>query len=207
MTCPTRAPVSPTSYPRPSIPSRDKDRLRRLELLQKNDFEAYHKLLRQQAMGSEGIERDERYNEINKFVRHTENYVEKMVNKVINSKLQKAAQEAADAEMTKLKDSGLPAAEIIRKSKEVAAQAALALKAKIDETKDLPGIQTRFNALAHMETEVITREPAFLRPPNGASLRNYQMAGLQWMVSLYNSGLNGILADEMVRPVTEQIFS
>jgi hypothetical protein len=36
-------------------------------------------------------------------------------------------------------------------------------------------------------------------PPKGASLRDYQMVGLQWMVSLYNNKLNGILADEMVR--------
>merc|ERR1719382_1190047 len=31
----------------------------------------------------------------------------------------------------------------------------------------------------------------------GGKLRPYQIAGLQWMVSLYNNNLNGILADEM----------
>ncbi len=31
----------------------------------------------------------------------------------------------------------------------------------------------------------------------GATLRDYQLAGVQWMVSLYENGLNGILADEM----------
>ena len=40
-------------------------------------------------------------------------------------------------------------------------------------------------------------QPALLRPPAGAALREYQMVGLQWMVSLYNNHLNGILADEM----------
>ena len=38
----------------------------------------------------------------------------------------------------------------------------------------------------------------------GAKLRDYQLAGVQWMISLYENGLNGILADEMglgkVRP-------
>ena len=29
------------------------------------------------------------------------------------------------------------------------------------------------------------------------SLKQYQMVGLQWLVSLYNNKLNGILADEM----------
>lgn len=31
----------------------------------------------------------------------------------------------------------------------------------------------------------------------GAKLRGYQLAGVQWMTSLYENGLNGILADEM----------
>lgn len=32
---------------------------------------------------------------------------------------------------------------------------------------------------------------------SGCRLREYQLAGLQWLVSLYTNGLNGILADEM----------
>ena len=30
------------------------------------------------------------------------------------------------------------------------------------------------------------------------SLKSYQMSGLQWLVNLYDQGINGILADEMV---------
>ena len=30
-------------------------------------------------------------------------------------------------------------------------------------------------------------------------MRDYQVRGLNWMISLYENGLNGILADEMVR--------
>jgi len=30
-------------------------------------------------------------------------------------------------------------------------------------------------------------------------LRDYQIRGLNWMISLYEHGINGILADEMVR--------
>jgi SNF2 family DNA or RNA helicase len=29
-------------------------------------------------------------------------------------------------------------------------------------------------------------------------LRDYQIRGLNWMISLYENGINGILADEMV---------
>lgn len=30
-------------------------------------------------------------------------------------------------------------------------------------------------------------------------MRDYQIRGLNWMISLYENGINGILADEMVR--------
>lgn len=30
------------------------------------------------------------------------------------------------------------------------------------------------------------------------TLRDYQIQGLNWMISLYKNGINGILADEMV---------
>jgi ATP-dependent DNA helicase len=31
----------------------------------------------------------------------------------------------------------------------------------------------------------------------GVALRDYQIVGLNWLISLYENGLNGILADEM----------
>lgn len=33
----------------------------------------------------------------------------------------------------------------------------------------------------------------------GGKLREYQMQGLNWLIHLYDNGINGILADEMVR--------
>ena len=32
----------------------------------------------------------------------------------------------------------------------------------------------------------------------GGTMRDYQVRGLNWMISLYEHGINGILADEMV---------
>lgn len=32
----------------------------------------------------------------------------------------------------------------------------------------------------------------------GGTLREYQIQGLNWMISLFENGINGILADEMV---------
>ena len=33
----------------------------------------------------------------------------------------------------------------------------------------------------------------------GGKMRDYQMQGLNWLIHLYDNGINGILADEMVR--------
>lgn len=41
----------------------------------------------------------------------------------------------------------------------------------------------------------------------GGKLKEYQIKGLQWMVSLYNNRLNGILADEMGLGKTIQTIS
>jgi SNF2 family DNA or RNA helicase len=38
-------------------------------------------------------------------------------------------------------------------------------------------------------------------------LKEYQIKGLQWMISLYNNNLNGILADEMGLGKTIQTIS
>jgi ATP-dependent helicase STH1/SNF2 len=50
--------------------------------------------------------------------------------------------------------------------------------------------------VAHRIKETITAQPGLLV---GGTLKDYQIKGLQWMISLYNNRLNGILADEMVR--------
>lgn len=42
-------------------------------------------------------------------------------------------------------------------------------------------------------TQVKTAVPPLIR----GTLREYQMVGLDWLVTLYEKGLNGILADEM----------
>ena len=49
-----------------------------------------------------------------------------------------------------------------------------------------------------LEEVAITRfadNPWYIK--NG-EMRDYQIRGLNWMISLYENGINGILADEMV---------
>ncbi|KIK70339.1 hypothetical protein GYMLUDRAFT_32342 [Collybiopsis luxurians FD-317 M1] len=61
-----------------------------------------------------------------------------------------------------------------------------------------------YYAVAHRISEKVTRQPAILV---GGTLKEYQLKGLQWMVSLYNNKLNGILADEMGLGKTIQTIS
>ncbi|KAJ8098393.1 SNF2 family N-terminal domain-containing protein [Lipomyces tetrasporus] len=61
-----------------------------------------------------------------------------------------------------------------------------------------------YYGVAHRIHEIVTRQPAILV---GGTLKEYQVKGLQWMVSLYNNNLNGILADEMGLGKTIQTIS
>ena len=44
----------------------------------------------------------------------------------------------------------------------------------------------------------INRLILFSSDVKGGEMRDYQIRGLNWMISLYENGINGILADEMV---------
>ena len=48
------------------------------------------------------------------------------------------------------------------------------------------------------------RQPSLV---TGGTLREYQLAGVEWLVSLFENGLNGILADEMGLGKTLQCIS
>ena len=51
-----------------------------------------------------------------------------------------------------------------------------------------------YYAIAHTISEEVKAQPQILC---GGTLKEYQLKGLEWLVSLYNNSLNGILADEM----------
>lgn len=67
------------------------------------------------------------------------------------------------------------------------------LQQRSDQQPSSSNKQKSYYATAHYKTEEV-RQPSILV---GGDLKEYQLAGLQWMVSLYNNKLNGILADEM----------
>jgi len=53
---------------------------------------------------------------------------------------------------------------------------------------------TSYYGVAHRIKETVLHQPNMLV---GGQLKEYQIKGLEWMVSLFNNHLNGILADEM----------
>ncbi|KAJ5573671.1 uncharacterized protein N7459_008098 [Penicillium hispanicum] len=74
-----------------------------------------------------------------------------------------------------------------------------------EEGQDVSGKKKiDYYAVAHRIREQVTEQPTILI---GGTLKEYQMKGLQWMISLYNNNLNGILADEMGLGKTIQTIS
>ena len=66
------------------------------------------------------------------------------------------------------------------------------------------GPKVDYYAVAHRIKEEVKAQPGILV---GGTLKEYQIKGLQWMISLYNNNLNGILADEMGLGKTIQTIS
>jgi len=64
----------------------------------------------------------------------------------------------------------------------------------VEEKPAVEGEAQEGEAAADGNIQYSFAQPALV---TGAKLRDYQLAGVQWMISLYENGLNGILADEM----------
>ena len=73
-----------------------------------------------------------------------------------------------------------------------------------DEDASEGGPKVDYYQVAHRIKEEVTEQPSSLI---GGTLKEYQVKGLQWMISLYNNNLNGILADEMGLGKTIQTIS
>lgn len=71
-----------------------------------------------------------------------------------------------------------------------------------DEVEGGPKVD--YYQVAHRIKEEVKIQPNLLV---GGTLKEYQIKGLQWMISLYNNNLNGILADEMGLGKTIQTIS
>lgn len=77
-------------------------------------------------------------------------------------------------------------------------------ESEIDEEEEDSSRKIDYYAVAHRVKEEVTEQADLLV---GGRLKEYQVKGLQWMISLYNNNLNGILADEMGLGKTIQTIS
>ena len=73
-----------------------------------------------------------------------------------------------------------------------------------EEEEEVDARKIDYYAVAHRIKEEVNAQPGILV---GGTLKEYQLKGLQWMISLYNNNLNGILADEMGLGKTIQTIS
>ncbi|KAJ3265203.1 hypothetical protein HDU77_006058 [Chytriomyces hyalinus] len=73
-----------------------------------------------------------------------------------------------------------------------------------DDEAAANGAAPDYYAVAHRIKEKISKQSSLLV---GGQLKEYQVKGLEWMISLYNNRLNGILADEMGLGKTIQTIS
>ncbi|KAJ9502173.1 transcriptional regulator [Exophiala xenobiotica] len=73
-----------------------------------------------------------------------------------------------------------------------------------DSEDEEGGGKVDYYAVAHRIKEEVNIQPSILV---GGTLKEYQLKGLQWMISLFNNNLNGILADEMGLGKTIQTIS
>ncbi|KAK0711042.1 SNF2 family N-terminal domain-containing protein [Lasiosphaeris hirsuta] len=77
-------------------------------------------------------------------------------------------------------------------------------ESEVEEDDEETNRKIDYYAVAHRVKEEVTGQADILV---GGTLKEYQIKGLQWMLSLYNNSLNGILADEMGLGKTIQTIS
>ena len=104
----------------------------------------------------------------------------------------KTAEEAESTKGGKKRKGSKKGSRVAKKQKKNDASAA-ALKCAQDKHKAIVGGE----------------RPIFIQPPllaNGCILKDYQLEGVRWLTSLFENGVSGILADEMVSLMWVQFF-
>ncbi|XP_039000166.1 ATP-dependent helicase BRM-like isoform X2 [Hibiscus syriacus] len=182
---------------------KDDDRNKRMEALQNNDVERYREMLIEQQTSTTG-DAAERYEVLSSFLTQTEEYLHKLGSKITIAKNQQEVEEAANAAAVAARLQGLSEEEV-RVAAACAGEEVMIRNQfmEMNAPKDGSSVSKYYN-LAHAVNERVIKQPSMLR---AGTLRDYQLVGLQWMLSLYNNKLNGILADEMGLGKTVQVMA
>ncbi|CAL5047140.1 unnamed protein product [Urochloa decumbens] len=125
---------------------------------------------------------DAKSDRVKQLLRETEKYLQKLGSKLKNAK-------STDGRASNVSDKIDPANDIEDESY---------------QPQHYLESNEKYYQLAHSVKETVNDQPSYLQ---GGKLREYQMNGLRWLVSLYNNNLNGILADEMGLGKTVQVIS
>ncbi|XXG52543.1 hypothetical protein AAC387_Pa03g0846 [Persea americana] len=157
------------------------DRIQRekILLLKSNDVEGYLRMVQ-----------DTKSDRVKQLLKETEKYLQKL-----SSKLKEAKDTARSFEMEMDDGRGIN----VEKN-----EISVGTEDESDQAQHYLESNEKYYLLAHSVKESINEQPASLQ---GGKLREYQMNGLRWLVSLYNNHLNGILADEMGLGKTVQVIS
>ncbi|XP_050203379.1 chromatin structure-remodeling complex protein SYD isoform X2 [Mercurialis annua] len=158
------------------------DRIQRekINLLKINDVEGYLRMVQ-----------DAKSDRVKQLLKETEKYLQKLGSKLRDAKAMERHYES---------DIGDARAAITAEENE----ASLYNEDESDQAKHYMESNEKYYMMAHSIKESIAEQPICLQ---GGKLREYQMNGLRWLVSLYNNHLNGILADEMGLGKTVQVIS
>ncbi|KAJ0966633.1 hypothetical protein J5N97_023550 [Dioscorea zingiberensis] len=155
---------------------RDEDRTKRMEALKNNDVDIYREMLLEQQFDIPG-DAAERYSVLSTFLSQTEEYLLKHGHKIMVAQFQGISIEDA------MSSTACAGEEVMIRN------SFSEMNSGMDDSSP-----NKYYNLAHSIKEGVVRQPSMLQ---AGTLRDYQIVGLQWMLSLYNNKLNGILADEM----------
>ncbi|KAI9110091.1 hypothetical protein K1719_019132 [Acacia pycnantha] len=182
---------------------KDDDRNKRMEALKNNDVDRYREMLLEQQTSLSG-DAAERYAVLSSFLTQTEDYLQKLGSKITAAKNQQEVEEAARTAAAAARLQGLSEEEV-RAAAACAGEEVMIRNRfmEMNAPKDSSSV-SKYYSLAHAVNEKVLRQPSMLR---AGTLRDYQLVGLQWMLSLYNNKLNGILADEMGLGKTVQVMA
>ncbi|WWC97135.1 hypothetical protein V866_004014 [Kwoniella sp. B9012] len=155
----------------------------RLKALKNDDEDAYLALL--------GEAKDSR---IGHLLKQTDQYLETLAAAVVEQQNDDVHRDQQKLELPFEQEEGMASEEMFGARRQDGEEAGAERKAgKVD-----------YYAIAHRVQEKVTKQASIL---TGGTLKDYQIKGLQWMISLYNNRLNGILADEMGLGKTIQTIS
>ena len=150
----------------------------RLKALRNNDEEAYMKLI--------DTAKDTR---ITHLLRQTDSFLDSLAQAV-------AAQQEDAVDKDPMALDGPQSTIDANQGDGTVDESAFGAAPVFQDEENAGGSKTDYYNVAHKIKETVTKQASIL---TGGQLKEYQIKGLQWMISLYNNRLNGILADEMVR--------